>query len=262
MKQLIICVLLLTNLGLSAQAPDAKNTTKNAMANAREGVIYYERVSFWAKIINRLSYLSKEEKDRVKMTWGSNDEGWKQNFNLYYNPQLSLYTYGEDNVEQTSGYSWRKEELILHRNFEMDKKTDIIEMLGKTYIVEDVLNTPQWKILNQLKDINGYICMKAVTEDTIKKQKIEAWFAQDIPAQVGPERYFGLPGAILELDINEGDVVITAKKIEFKKVEKELKLPNKLKGKKIRDADYDKLIDDHIKTSIKAYRNPYWALRY
>ena len=245
---LLICSCFLT----FAQKPQAAST---------EGVIVYERVQFWAKIASRLSYLSKEEKDRIKMSWGANDEGWKQNFNLYFNAKESLYTYGEDNVEETNGYSWRKEELVLYRNFDADKKTDVIEMLGKTYIVEDSLHAPNWKIMNQLKDINGYICMKAITEDTIKKQKIEAWFAQDIPIQLGPERYFGLPGAILELDINEGDVIITAKKIDFKKVDKELKLP-KLKGKKIKDIDHDNLITEHIKTSIKGYRNPYWALRY
>lgn len=251
----IICIILAWTATFQclAQAPQKPIT---------EGVIVYERVSFWAKIINRLSYLSKEEKDRVKMTWGTNDEGWKQNYNLYFTPKESLYTYGEDNVEETGGYSWRKEELILHRNFETDKKTDIIEMLGKTYVIEDSVRAPTWKIMNQLKDINGYICMKAVTEDTIKKQKIEAWFAQDLPLQVGPERYCGLPGAILELDINEGDVVITAKTIEAKKVDKEIALPKKIKGKKIKDTDYDKLIDDHIKISVKAYRNPYWAIRY
>ncbi len=258
MKNIVFLLLIFSSFSTIAQK---LQTNTDPSVSKTEGTIIYERITHWAKIIDRLSYMSKEEKDRVKMTWGANDDGWKQNFNLYFNPKESLYTYGEDNVEETNGYSWRKEELILHRNFEMDKKTDIIEMLGKTYIIEDSLHTPNWKIMNQLKDINGYICMKAVTEDTIKKQKIEAWFAQDIPVQLGPERYFGLPGAILELDINEGDVVITAKKIEFKKVEKELKLP-KSKGKKIKDTDHDKLVAEHIKDSIKSYRNPYWALRY
>lgn len=251
MKNITFLFLILFTVKTLAQAPKQPIT---------EGVIVYERTEFWPKIVGRLSYMSKEEKDRVKMTWGANDEGFKQNYNLYFNPNESLYTYGEENKEYT--YSWRKEELILHRNFAADKKTDIIETLGKTFVIEDSLHAPTWKIMNQLKDISGYICMKAVTEDTIKKQKIEAWFAQDLPSQVGPERYFGLPGAILELDINEGDVVITATKIDAKKVEKEIALPKKLKGKKIKDTDFDKLIDEHIKTSIKSYRNPYWALRY
>jgi GLPGLI family protein len=127
--------------------------------------------------------------------------------------------------------------------------------------VDDSLHTPKWKVMNQIKDVAGYICMKAVTEDTVKKQKITAWFAGDIPISAGPERYFGLPGVILELDINEGDVVITATKIEFKKLDKELIIP-KTKGKKIKDADYDALLRKHLKDSIKSQRNPYWAIRY
>jgi GLPGLI family protein len=44
--------------------------------------------------------------------------------------------------------------------------------------------------------------MKAITEDTLKKQTIAAWFAADIPVPVGPERLYGL-GAILGVEINE-----------------------------------------------------------
>jgi GLPGLI family protein len=134
-------------------------------------------------------------------------------------------------------------------------------MLGKTYIVDDTLHTPTWKILNQIKEVAGYICMKAETVDTVKNQKITAWFAQDIPVMAGPERYFGLPGLILELDINEGDVTIVASKVEFKKLTNEFNL-KKIKGKKISDAEYTKIIADFIKDSIKGERNPYWGLRY
>jgi len=225
----------------------------------QEGVVYYERRTFWASIMNRLTYLSNEEKNRIKLTWGSTDEGWKQNMTLAFTPKQSLYAYGEDNPEE--GWAGRKETLFLTKNFETERSTDYIDMLGKSYIVDDTLRVPTWKILNQIKDVAGFICMKAVTEDTIKKQKIVAWFAQDIPVPAGPERYFGLPGLILELDINDGDVTIIANKVEFKTLTKELNL-KKLKGKKIADVDYNKIIADYIKESIKGFRNPYWGLRY
>lgn len=225
----------------------------------QEGIVHYERRTFWANIMNRLTYLSTEEKDRIKLTWGSIDEGWKQNMTLAFNPKQSLYAYGEDNPEE--GWVGRKETFFLTKNFETERSTDYIEMLGKSYIVDDSLRSPKWKILNQIKEVAGFICMKAITEDTIKKQKIVAWFAQDIPVPAGPERYFGLPGLILELDINDGDVTIIANKIEWKKLTNELNL-KKLKGKKITDAEYNKIIADFIKESIKGFRNPYWGLRY
>jgi GLPGLI family protein len=224
-----------------------------------EGLVQYERTTFWVNIMSRLTYLSAEEKDRIKLTWGSTDEGWKQKMTLAFNESQSLYAYGEDNAEQ--GWSGRKETFFLTKNFASEHSTDYIDMLGKTYIVDDTLHTPTWKILNQIKEVAGFICMKAETVDTVKNQKITAWFAQDIPVMAGPERYFGLPGLILELDINDGDVVITASKVEFKKLTNEFNL-KKIKGKKISDAEYTKIIADFIKESIKGERNPYWGLRY
>ena len=135
-------------------------------------------------------------------------------------------------------------------------------MLGKTYLVDDSLTAPRWKVMNQIKDVNGHVCMLAVTEDTIKKQKVSAWFAHDIPVSAGPEQYYGLPGLIMELDINEGDVVVTATRVELKKVGEEINLPKKMKGKKLDGLAYNKLLWTHISDSMKSRRNPYWAIPY
>ncbi len=234
-----------------------------AQESKNEGIVSYSRKSSWSKIIQRLPYLSQEEKDRVKLTWGNEeDNDYKEKMKLYFSPKASLYTYESESGESTDGsWSWRHDDYIVCRDFENEKKHEVHEMLGKTYIVDDSLKNYNWRVLNQIKDVNGYVCMKAVTEDTIKKQQIVAWFSQDIDVSAGPERYFGLPGLIMELDINDGDVVIEATKVEFKNVQKELMIP-KSKGKKIKELDYNNLIIKHIKDSIKAQRNPYWSLRY
>ena len=43
-----------------------------------EGIVQYERTTFWANIMSRLTYLSAEEKDRIKLTWGSSEDGNKK----------------------------------------------------------------------------------------------------------------------------------------------------------------------------------------
>ena len=234
----------------------------SATAQKTEGIVTYERKTYWSKIIARMTFLSQEQKDRAAQTWKNDDES-KEKMKLAFNENESLYTYASEQGETDDGsYSWRNSELKLYRNFEKDKKTDIVEMLGKTYIIDDSLHTPNWRIGNQIKDIAGYICMNAETEDPIKKQKITAWFAQDITVPAGPERYSGLPGVILELNLNNGDVVIEATSVTLKKITPDdLKLP-KTKGKKINDAAYDALIRQHIAESMTAHRNPYWAVRY
>lgn len=235
-------------------------TTANAQKN--EGIVNYERKTYWTKIIARMTYLSQEQKDRAAQTW-KNDDEFKEKMKLAFTENESLYSFTNEQGETEDGsYSWRNSELKLYRNFEKDKKTDIVEMLGKTYVIEDSLHTPNWRIGNQIKEVAGYICMKAEAEDPIKKQKITAWFAQDLPVPAGPERYNGLPGVILELNLNDGDVVIEATSVTLKKLTpNDLKLP-KTKGKKINDAAYDALIRQHITDSMTAHRNPYWAVRY
>ena len=250
MKKLFVLLGLLLSVAANAQ-----NT---------EGVVSYTRKEYWSRIIGRMTYLSQEEKDRsaqIRKNWEEDNKGEKMK--LVFTENESLYTYGSEQGETDDGqYSWRHDEYKLYRYFEKDRKTDIIQMLGKTYIVEDSLHTPNWKIGDQIKEVAGHICMKAESEDSIKKQKITAWFAQDIPVPAGPERYHGLPGVILELSLNDGDVIIEATKVTFKKLTPDdLKLP-KLKGKKIDDAAYNALLREHIKNSMTAHQNPFWSVRY
>ena len=233
-----------------------------SVAQKTEGVATYVRKEYWLKITNRLTFLSQEQKDRMTNTfknWEADNKGIKMK--LAFSPNESRYTYNSDEPEE-GGYSWRKPEFYLYRNFEKDKKTDVMEMIGKTYIVEDSLHTPVWKIGNQIKEVAGYICMKAETEDPVKKQKITAWFAQDIPVAAGPERLNGLPGLILAIDVNDGDVTIEAVSVQFRPLTPDdLKLP-KLKGKKLTDTAYDSIVRQYISEQMTAHQNPYWEVRY
>jgi GLPGLI family protein len=231
-----------------------------SMAQKMEGIITYEKVTRWTKLYGRLTFLSNEERERFKMTYGTRDES-KRNMILAFNENQSYYTFSEER-DPEQRYSWREDEFKIYRNFASEKRTDIIEMLGKTYIVEDSLKAPKWKVMNKIREIGGYMCMMAVTEDTIKKQKITAWFANNFSIPMGPELYSGLPGAILELDINEGDVVITAKKIDLKPLTEDINVPKKLKGKRITNKQYDDLVFAHIRESEQARRAYFWAMPY
>jgi len=229
-------------------------------AQATQGVITYERTTNYISMIARLDFLSQEEKDRAKLTWGTHD-GWKEKIALYFNEKESKYE--NVKVDSEGGWSGRPEDFIIYRNYEKEKKIDLETVSGKTYLVEDSLTIPQWKVMNKIKDIKGYLCMMAVSKDTIKNQTITAWFANDIATPSGPEKYFGLPGLILELDINDGDVVITADKVELRPVTaEELALPKKMKGKKVNQTQYNAILSELITTSIKGRRNPYWSIRY
>ncbi|MGB3196668.1 MAG: GLPGLI family protein [Saprospiraceae bacterium] len=227
------------------------------------GEIIYKTKMRWAKVVQTLPYLSKEEKDRVLMTWGKdedNEQGTK--YILQWENKKTIYTFKPTiAAEEEHNYSWRKNMYYLTRDYTTNISQDLKETLGKTYLIEDHNIKPKWKILNEIKEVSGYICMKAETIDTVKDQKIIAWFTDQIPLSYGPAEYNGLPGVILEINKNDGNLVIVADEIHLGKKTTTLKQV-KMKGKKIKQAQFNELISKHIVESIKSQRNPYWSIDY
>ena len=233
--------------------------TLPSFAQSRAGEVQYKYTVFWSKIYNELPFLSREEKDRILLTWG-NSEGYSYKTKLLFNADQSLYTY--DDSEDVAGRTWRKGDYIIHRNFSENKILELQETLGKVYLIQDDLINPKWRIMNELKEIQGHLCMKAILTDTILKRHIEAWFAADIPVPAGPEVYFGLPGLILGMDINHGNLIIEAEKLSLSSEATEIKLPKKMKGKEINLTELNQMLSEHMKNSIANEWSPYNALRY
>jgi len=231
-------------------------------AQEMEGEIRYLLVHNWTKKMLTLDYLSQQQKDKMAYMWGSRSE-WKLYANLYFTSTESKYEDSEESAEpEDVGYSWRKDAYAIRRNFETNTVFDVVTFLGKTYVIEDSLRAPDWKILNDMKEVAGHVCMNAFWEDTVKQQKITAWFALDMPVPAGPERLCGLPGIILEADINDGALLLTADRIQLKKLTKELDLPKKVKGKRITEAEFRSKTGDYIKEKRKAEEAWFWGLRY
>ena len=229
-------------------------------AQTMTGEIQYDRTTYWTRMMDYLPFLSKAEKERTMLTWGK-DDGYTSQYVLNFDSISSLYAYAEMQKEKDGGWSWRQEELFLYRNLETNQSRDIIEMPDRIYLVEDELPTYKWKILSEIKDIQGHICMSAETRDTIKTQRIVAWFTTEIPLPFGPEGYGGLPGMILELDINDGAVLVSATGINHNPPEKIIALPKRKKIKQITAAQYQTKLQKYISESMEGKRNPYWNIR-
>jgi len=231
-------------------------------AFSQGGIITFNRKYHWVNIAAKMPYLSQEEKDRIKLSWGNDDEDNKgEDFTLTFNDEGNIYVKKEK--EENYGYSWGEEDDIFIRDQKNKTTKDIRILLGKKYVIEDDIPRFKWKILNELKEIAGYLCMKAETTDSINNIKIHAWFTDKIPSFAGPEGFGGLPGTILALDFNENDVNIIATKIDLitdKPII--LPLPKKIKGKIIKYEEYNTRKKKHLQLSIAGRRNPYWEMRY
>ncbi len=227
-----------------------------------EGTIRYLRTGNWTKMYASVDYISKQQRERLSYVWGNRSE-WKTYTLLHFNMDESKYEDSEEEAEAgNEGWSNRKDVFFMKRNFKENTLYDGITMLGKTYLVHDSIVPPAWKILNDMKEVAGHICMNASLTDTIRNQRTIAWFALDMPVSAGPERFFGLPGIILEVNINEGALLMTADKITMQALTTELEVPAKIKGKKIDSPGLNKLIEKQIKERKAAEEPWFWGIRY
>ena len=156
----------------------------------------------------------------------------------------------------------------LYKNFSQSKSILSSELGGKNFLIVDSIRPQPWKLSMETKQILGQTCHKAtrkmpapqmtmrsvtmggggaINRDTTvqkpvaaKEMEVVAWFADNIVSPVGPESYGQLPGVILELDIDNGRTVYTAKEIKATVDAKELKEPKK--GKVVTQEEYRKLI--------------------
>ena len=129
------------------------------------------------------------------------------------------------------------------------------EFMGKDYLIVDSVKVSPWKFGAELKTIQGYECRQAYYTDEsqinvngemrIEKREITAWYTDKIRPFLGPDRFNSLPGTILALDINNGERVLVATKIEIRELKKsELKAPEK--GQRVTQAEYRKVVDEQI----------------
>jgi GLPGLI family protein len=125
------------------------------------------------------------------------------------------------------------------------------EFMGKDYLIDDSVRVSPWKFGTET--IKGYLCKQAYFTDespnrmpTRNKQEITAWYTEQIRPFLGPERFNTLPGAVLAVDINNGERTVVATKIELRPLKKnELKVPSS--GTKTTQAEFRKMVDEQMK---------------
>lgn len=194
---------------------------------------------------------------------------------LFFNQSEALYkTVVEDEEEQFTANSGGMRMMFRMPSVELYMLTSgkIIskqEFMGKNYLIEDSVQMSPWKFGEQIKTIAGYECRMAYyartdtvptmvvmgpggppagekREPQVRTTEITAWYTDKIRPFLGPERYNTLPGAVLAIDINNGERVIVAKSVELRELKKnELKEPTS--GTKISQAEFRKLVEEQMK---------------
>ena len=138
------------------------------------------------------------------------------------------------------------------------KKTKIrkLNAYGEEFNIVSNLVEQEWILINEKKEIEGFICYKAKSFKVIKnsrgtfRKEVIAWYAPKLPYNFGPKGYGGLPGLILELTEDKLKYYVTKvilnpnKKVEINK-------PSK--GKLVTVDEFDKVSEK----MTRRYRDGY-----
>ncbi len=138
---------------------------------------------------------------------------------------------------------------VFYKDIKGQKVQELINFFGKDFLIEDALTNYKWKIsAGEQKDILGYTCMKAYYKDST--ENLVVFFTPQMPVPVGPDKFGGLPGVILEVQSAQTHMMAT----EVIPGSVQVKAPSK--GQKKTRAEFDKLKQEKMQE-----RSEMWGRR-
>jgi GLPGLI family protein len=194
------------------------------------------------------------------LAFTTSESVWKQVESLNSGPASVSSNGMEVMVADGSGNS------VLYKNIAKKQFEEGSDLMGKRFIVKGELTEYEWKLTGETKKIGNYNCQKAVNSRIVDAKKFStgmkemevtkdtivttAWFTMDIPVSNGPEKYYGLPGLILE--VQRGNKTIICTKIELNPSEK-IKIEKPKKGKVVTPEEYVEISEKKMEEMMKRY---------
>ena len=193
------------------------------------------------------------------------NKAMEKKYILRFDKTQSLYE-EEERIAPPSGdggmqinFAGSGKQYISLRNKTYTVESDIFD---KDFLIVDQLQNYNWTTSAETKKIGNYTCYKATAvipkktaEYADKKQDkkgglfataqndivITAWYTTDIPVNHGPEKFWGLPGLILE--VNDGTISLLCSRVTLNPKEK-LQIKPLKKGKQVTQEEFDKIMEE------------------
>lgn len=157
---------------------------------------------------------------------------------------------------------------LLYKNIAEQVYLQEDEMMGKEFLIKDVLEPAEWELTGESKKIGNYTAQKATYSKIIDSQRfstgmtemenvkdtisVTAWFTPEIPVSHGPSNYFGLPGLILELQ-NQGSILI-CDRIELNPSANPVAIELPKKGKVVSKEEFRVVQEEAMKQMMNQYQ--------
>jgi len=201
--------------------------------------------------------LKKQSEKEFTLTFTKDESTYKEVEQLDNNNRIS--SGGMEIVVMGSGGND-----VYYKNLKENRYVDKTELFGKEFLIKDSIESRDWKLTKETKNIGEYTCFKATTTRTqktmsvvssseegeskneTKEEEIEitAWYTPQIPIANGPDGYGGLPGLILEL--NNGGQTVLCSKIVLNPAKK-VSIKEPTKGKVVTSEEFREITEKKMK---------------
>lgn len=168
-------------------------------------------------------------------------------FDLYFDENHTLYKPGRE----TPGLNipeWLQSPAnnnIVYNDIATQQLTLQKTFYGTTMLLQDTVRHVNWRITNDMRDIAGFECRKAVGR-IMDSVYVIAFYTDQIVTPGGPESFSGLPGMILGVAIPRINTTWFATKLEVTPVSNAVLAPP-TKGKKFTADEFQKKLNDAMK---------------
>ena len=264
MKRTIAFLSLLLFLGTGLQAAFAQGFTGRA---------YYKSTSQFSikmdstkmapeQIAQIQASLKKQMEQNYILSFNQTESTWKKEESLGGGPATASAG-GAVFMVATSG-----EGSTLYKNIADQSFLEQQDMMGKAYLVKDMLEPVEWELSEETKKVGNYTAQKASFTKIVDSKRfstgmtemenvkdtlqVTVWFTPEIPVSHGPENYFGLPGLILEVQ-NQGRTLI-CEKIELNPSVEPVVIERPSKGKEITQAEFQTVQEEGMKQMMNRYQ--------
>jgi GLPGLI family protein len=206
--------------------------------------------------------LKKQMEQNYILSFNQTESTWKKEESLGGGPATASAG-GAVFMVATSG-----EGSTLYKNIADQSFLEEQDMMGKAYLVKDMLEPVEWELSEETKKVGNYTVQKAsytrivdskrfstgMTEmENVKDTlQVTVWFTPEIPVAHGPENFFGLPGLILEVQ-NQGRTLI-CEKIELNPSSDPVVIERPSKGKEITQAEFRTVQEEGMKQMMNRYQ--------
>ena len=127
--------------------------------------------------------------------------------------------------------------------------------LGRTFRVTRERAAQEWALTADQAEHLGYMVIKA-TAQVDSATTLEAWFAPQIPVSGGPASYGGLPGMILVLSVNDGQIQYQATEVSLAEQLEEGVIAPPEEGDELSQEDFERLVRERIEEMARLRRRP------